>query len=108
MAYIRYKDMDYALLPLSEKTMPESLKQLVSDGKLDISAVERFLAQGHQFQSHTGNFVYETMKKIPTTIGIPLQVCRNYRVFTFSLKNVLDLQQDALGHLHQDPSLCRS
>jgi HEAT repeat protein len=82
MAYIRYKDMDYALLPLSEKTMPESLKQLVSDGKLDISAVERFLAQGHQFQSHTGNFVYETMKKVPTTIGIPLQISNKMPLVT--------------------------
>jgi HEAT repeat protein len=82
MAYIRYKDMDYALLPLSEKTMPESMKQLVNDGKLDISAVERFLAQPHQFQSHTGNFVYESMKKIPTTIGIPLQISNKMPLVT--------------------------
>jgi len=74
MLYIRYKDMDYAVLPFDESTMPEVIKQIYTEGKLDISAVERVLAHGHQLTTHAASFVYESMKKFPTSMGIPLQV----------------------------------
>jgi hypothetical protein len=74
MLYIRYKDMDYALLPLDETTMPEAIKAIANEGKLDIGALERLISQGHSFSTHAASFVYESMKKIPTTLGIPLQV----------------------------------
>jgi hypothetical protein len=50
--------------------MPESLKRLLVDGELDISALE---TQGNkQISSINANFLFETKVKVPTTFGVPL------------------------------------
>ncbi|VDK51637.1 unnamed protein product, partial [Cylicostephanus goldi] len=72
MLYIRYKDMDYAFLPIDVDTIPKFYKEMIRDGKLELDEIERLLATGTHF-SRTGAFYfYEYVRKIPTTLGMPL------------------------------------
>ncbi|KHJ95199.1 hypothetical protein OESDEN_04858 [Oesophagostomum dentatum] len=72
MLYIRYKDMDYAFLPIDVDTIPKFFKEMVRDGKLELDEIERLLATGTHFSRTAGFYIYEYVRKIPTTIGLPL------------------------------------
>uniref|UniRef100_A0A1I7X9X0 Vitellogenin domain-containing protein n=1 Tax=Heterorhabditis bacteriophora TaxID=37862 RepID=A0A1I7X9X0_HETBA len=41
MLYIRYKDMDYAILPADLETIPNLLTNIVRDGKIQLEDIER-------------------------------------------------------------------
>ncbi|VDM65885.1 unnamed protein product [Strongylus vulgaris] len=72
MLYIRYKDMDYAFLPIDVDTIPTFFKEMIRDGKLELDEIERLLATGTHFSKTGGLFFYEYVRKIPTTLGLPL------------------------------------
>ncbi|KIH69020.1 von Willebrand factor type D domain protein [Ancylostoma duodenale] len=72
MLYIRYKDVDYAFLPIDVDTIPKFYKDMVHDGKLDLEEIERLLATGTHFGRTAGFYIYEYISKIPTTLGLPL------------------------------------
>lgn len=76
LLYMRFKDQDYAILPLDSETMPESVSELVREGKFDIRSIERFLSQGVHMDLHTAAFVGELQRKIPTSLGVPLVLTR--------------------------------
>ncbi|KAK6059849.1 von Willebrand factor type D domain protein [Cooperia oncophora] len=72
MMYLRYKDMDYVFLPLDLDTIPKFIQDMFRDGKIDLDEIERFLATGTQFTKTGGFYIYEYVRKIPTTLGLPL------------------------------------
>ncbi|EPB71152.1 hypothetical protein ANCCEY_09758 [Ancylostoma ceylanicum] len=72
MLYIRYKDMDYAFLPIDIDTIPKFYKDMVHDGKLDLEEIEQLLATGTHFGRTAGFYIHEYVRKIPTTLGLPL------------------------------------
>ncbi|KAK5984301.1 Lipid transport protein and Vitellinogen and von Willebrand factor domain containing protein [Trichostrongylus colubriformis] len=74
MIYFRYKDMDYAFLPFDEDTIPKFIKNMFRDGKVELDEIERFLATGTQFTRTGGFHIYEYVRKIPTTFGLPLKL----------------------------------
>ncbi|KAK6749710.1 hypothetical protein RB195_001987 [Necator americanus] len=74
MLYIRYKDMDYAFLPIDVDTIPQFFKNMVRDGKLELDEIERLLATGTHFSKTAGFYIYEYERKIPTTLGLPLKL----------------------------------
>ncbi|VDL62423.1 unnamed protein product [Nippostrongylus brasiliensis] len=72
MFYIRYKDMDYAVLPIDEKIIEELLEKFLTDGKLEKREIHRLLNRDPEFQLHTVTFLHELIRKVPTTLGLPL------------------------------------
>ena len=74
MLYIRYKDMDYAVLPLDEQNIPGLFKDVVKGGKINLAEIERVLSKGYRFSTEVASFLYETTRIIPTTLGLPLEI----------------------------------
>ncbi|KAK6059842.1 hypothetical protein COOONC_02502 [Cooperia oncophora] len=72
MLYLRYKEMDYAVLPIDEKIIDELLEKFIREGRLEKREIERFLSREPEFNLHTFTFFYETIRKLPTTLGLPL------------------------------------
>ncbi|KAJ1370298.1 hypothetical protein KIN20_031989 [Parelaphostrongylus tenuis] len=91
MLYVRYMDNDYVFLPIDEDTIPKIFKDIIRDGKIQLGEIERILATGYQFQTSGGFFVYEFLKKIPTSLGLPL-------VLTYKMPTVATVQ----GHIKID------
>ncbi|KAE9421889.1 hypothetical protein Angca_005554 [Angiostrongylus cantonensis] len=91
MLYVRYMDNDYALLLIDEDSIPKFFKDIVRDGKVQLGDIERTLATGFQFQNAAGFFFYEFMKKIPTSLGLPLML-------TYKMPTVATVQ----GHIKID------
>ncbi|KJH46366.1 hypothetical protein DICVIV_07576 [Dictyocaulus viviparus] len=77
MFYVRYKDMDYAFLPIDINTIPKLFGNVIRDGKIQLDEIEHILATGTQFQSSAGFFIYESVRKIPTALGLPLVLTSN-------------------------------
>lgn len=72
MLYLRYKDMDYAFLPIDVDTIPEMLRRVLREGQLDLSEIERVLAQAGRFTVSGAAFFHETVRKVPSALGLPL------------------------------------
>ncbi|KAK5982851.1 Lipoprotein amino terminal region [Trichostrongylus colubriformis] len=72
MIYIRHKDMDYAVLPIDEKIIDELLEKFIRDGRLEKREIERLFSREREFQLHGFTFLHEIIRKLPTTLGLPL------------------------------------
>jgi hypothetical protein len=81
LAYMRYMNMDYGFLPLTKEMLPEQLIELL-EKEMSVSKLmknaKKLLERGGEysmpFDVHTGSILSEISRKIPTTIGMPLQV----------------------------------
>lgn len=71
--YIRHRDMDYAFLPIDAESIPEFVRSMIQGGKLEIGDLEKVLAQGIHFSASNAAFVYETVRRIPTPMGLPVE-----------------------------------
>uniref|UniRef100_A0A7I4Z7Y9 Vitellogenin domain-containing protein n=1 Tax=Haemonchus contortus TaxID=6289 RepID=A0A7I4Z7Y9_HAECO len=74
MLYFRHKGMDYAVLPIDEKIIDELLEKFIRDGRLETREIERYLRREPEFKLHTFTFFYEMIRKLPTTLGLPLMI----------------------------------
>jgi hypothetical protein len=74
---IRVRDIDYAVLPLEDEFLPESLRKVIIDGeKPNLRNIDGILSllNGQNYQMNTAWNFYERMTKVPTTAGIPLKL----------------------------------
>ncbi|CAJ0581764.1 unnamed protein product, partial [Mesorhabditis spiculigera] len=74
VVYIRYRNMDYALIPVEEEVITQWLKNAVSGDKLSLGELERVLAQGTDLKIKTASMLYEISRVIPTTFGMPVKI----------------------------------
>uniref|UniRef100_A0A0N4WR19 Vitellogenin domain-containing protein n=1 Tax=Haemonchus placei TaxID=6290 RepID=A0A0N4WR19_HAEPC len=74
MLYLRYKDMDYAVLPIDEKIVDELLGKFIREGKLEEREIDRLFKSDSEFKLYSFAFLHETIRKIPTPLGVPLIV----------------------------------
>ncbi|CAO4385995.1 unnamed protein product [Caenorhabditis nigoni] len=72
--YLRYKDMDYAVLPIDSELVENVVERFVSSGKTQFSEIRRVLRQNSEYEAHHAAFFYEPIRKFPTTLGLPLTV----------------------------------
>ncbi|WKY16214.1 hypothetical protein Q1695_001139 [Nippostrongylus brasiliensis] len=72
MLYVRYKDVDYAVLPIDERMIDYLLEKFLRDGKLEHREIERILTRDPEFQLHSFMYLHEYHRKVPTTLGLPL------------------------------------
>ncbi|KAF8354420.1 hypothetical protein PRIPAC_96043 [Pristionchus pacificus] len=72
LVYIRFRDMDYALLPIDEEAIPEMIKTVLRNGRIELGEIESFLAKGVRFNTVLSSFVYERTRSIATSMGSPL------------------------------------
>ncbi|VDK56203.1 unnamed protein product [Anisakis simplex] len=91
MAYLRWDNLDFAFLPIDAETLPEAL-QVLRDGKIDVSRLERYLVEGCQFNDHSVMMSSRMMRRVPTTIGLPL-------VITHRMPTIIGLEGNAKGEL---------
>lgn len=76
MGYIRYKNLDFAILPLDAETLPQALR-IMHDGKIDLSRLEDYLTRGSRFHTHFATYIHDVWRRIPTALGLPLIIgCR--------------------------------
>ncbi|GMR48938.1 hypothetical protein PMAYCL1PPCAC_19133 [Pristionchus mayeri] len=72
LVYIRFRDMDYALLPIDEDVIPEIIKNVVRNGRIELGEIESILAKGYRFNTLLSSFVYERTRTIVHSMGTPL------------------------------------
>ncbi|CAB3400707.1 unnamed protein product [Caenorhabditis bovis] len=72
MAYLRYKDMDYVVLPVDNEMFDKLISKYLDDGRLDVQEIRRILNKESEFEAHHAAFFYETIRRIPSTIGFPI------------------------------------
>jgi hypothetical protein len=77
--YLRWMDQEYGFLPLSKDIIPEEFIRLFNreDATLErmIRDAEKVLRDVQiPFDAQTATFLFESSRKIPTTIGLPLQL----------------------------------
>jgi len=75
--FIKVRNMEYGFIPLTNDLLPEELKELLSSEKASINEMvkraEKWLKDVTMpFNFHAGTFLFESSRKIPTTIGLPL------------------------------------
>ncbi|KAF1758267.1 hypothetical protein GCK72_014725 [Caenorhabditis remanei] len=73
LLYIRHRDMDYAFLPIDAESIPEVVRSMIQGGRLEIGDIEKYLAQGVHFSASNAAFLYETVRRIPSPMGLPVQ-----------------------------------
>jgi ribosomal protein L17 len=77
--YLKSKNMEYGFLPLTKEFIPEELIELINSEESSINKIvkraERLLKDvAIPFSFHTASFGQEMIRKIPTTLGMPLRV----------------------------------
>ncbi|KAF1747481.1 hypothetical protein GCK72_023944 [Caenorhabditis remanei] len=72
--YLRYKDMDFVVLPLDMQTIDNLLEKYVRNGDFDIKSVLTLVNNDSTFELHRTLSIYESERIIPTTIGVPLSI----------------------------------
>jgi len=77
--YLRWMDQEYAFLPLSKDIIPEEFIRLLNreDATLErmIRDAEKVLRDVQiPFDVQSATFLFESSRKIPTTLGLPLQL----------------------------------
>jgi hypothetical protein len=72
MLYLRYKNLDFAVLPMEE----ELIEKMIRDSSSTFSSSEliRKITKGYRFEGVLSGFAYEHVRIVPTTFGLPLQV----------------------------------
>jgi hypothetical protein len=73
------KMRDFAFIPFSKETIPEEIREMIMSSDSSISRLvqkaERMLKNVQiPFSSHAATFIHEQSRKIPTSIGMPLQI----------------------------------
>ncbi|CAD6200013.1 unnamed protein product [Caenorhabditis auriculariae] len=74
MLYVRFRGMDYAFVPFDAETIPEMVKSMIQGGKIQIGEIERIFAQGIHFSTSGAFFGYESYRRIPTALGMPVRL----------------------------------
>lgn len=75
MLNLRYKDMDYAVLPLEEEFLPHSLKKIITHNrKPSINDIKELIQaiRRSKFSYQVATNLVDCSIKIPTTAGLPL------------------------------------
>ncbi|GMT06779.1 hypothetical protein PENTCL1PPCAC_28953, partial [Pristionchus entomophagus] len=88
LVYIRFRDMDYAFLPIDQEVIPEFVKTAVRNGRIELGEIESFLAKGYRFNTILSSFVYERTRSIVHSMGSPL-------VFTSKMPTIFKID----GHV---------
>ncbi|KAE9553665.1 hypothetical protein FO519_003113 [Halicephalobus sp. NKZ332] len=95
MFCIRMRDVDQVILPISEETMPESLKPLLRGEKPSLSSFWKLL-EGKHFRLYTVGSFHERSMKIATTAGMPLRMLHTIPVVA-SVEGELKLKIESDG-----------
>ncbi|KAF1747899.1 hypothetical protein GCK72_024365 [Caenorhabditis remanei] len=74
MVYLRYKDMDYTILPIDSQIIDDAIEQFIRNGKIEFSEIRRMLNKDYEFEAHHASYFYEVIRKFPTTLGLPMTV----------------------------------
>lgn len=75
--FMKFRNMEYGFIPLTSDVLPTELKQLLSTEKASLNEIVKHAQKWLKdmtmpFNFHTGTFLIESSRKIPTTIGLPL------------------------------------
>ncbi|CAI2357050.1 unnamed protein product [Caenorhabditis sp. 36 PRJEB53466] len=71
---LRYKEMDTIVLPIDMQTIDTLVEKYVKNGEFDIKTILSFLNVDSKFELHRALYFYEAVRRIPTTIGVPLTI----------------------------------
>jgi hypothetical protein len=74
MIYLRYKDMDYAVLPIDEEIVNSFIERYLRHGKIDSELLEKMLNGNIEFNTNVAGFLFETTHRVPTTLGLPISL----------------------------------
>ncbi|EFO82895.1 hypothetical protein CRE_00395 [Caenorhabditis remanei] len=94
--YLRYKDIDFVVLPLDMETIDNLLEKYVRNGEFDIKSVLALLNNDSTFELHRTLFIYESERIIPTTIGVPLSISGK-KPTIISLTGKVSVEMQKLG-----------
>jgi hypothetical protein len=96
---IKFKDQEYAFLPLIKELIPEEYIQMFTQQDMSLSAlfnkVKRYLMDdiAIPIELTAASFIHEQSRKIPTTFGIPIQM--GFKIPTvFQTTGMIKLEMD--------------
>ncbi|GMT05795.1 hypothetical protein PENTCL1PPCAC_27969, partial [Pristionchus entomophagus] len=91
LVYIRFRDMDYALLPIDQEVIPEFVKTVFRNERIELGEIESFLAKGYRFNNILSSFIYERTRSIVHSMGSTL-------VYTSKMPTIFKID----GHVKVD------
>ncbi|CCD63027.1 Vitellogenin-5 [Caenorhabditis elegans] len=94
--YLRYKEMDYIVLPIDMETIDTLVEKYVRNGEFDIKSLLTFLTNDSKFELHRALFFYEAERRIPTTIGMPLTISGKMPTI-LSINGKVSIELEKLG-----------
>lgn len=78
---LRVRNIDYAILPLEQKTMPEALRQIIFKGNKpllrDFKNLIHSVYSDEVYRATIAWNFYNCLTKVPTTAGIPLKLTQS-------------------------------
>jgi hypothetical protein len=83
---LKFKNDEFAFLPLTRELFPSEFLSMFETGKWSVETLTKFLehtlmgSRQTSFSFHTGMMIHEQSRKIPTTLGLPIEV--SFRVPT--------------------------
>ncbi|CAD6187530.1 unnamed protein product [Caenorhabditis auriculariae] len=72
--YLRYKEMDFAVLPIEVEQIERLVEKYVKNGKIETSSIERLFNQLPEFNNHHAAYFFDMTRKVPTSMGLPLAI----------------------------------
>ncbi|KJH41555.1 lipoprotein amino terminal region [Dictyocaulus viviparus] len=107
MFYVRYKEMDYAVLPLDEKIIDDILEKYIKNGKLEKKELDYLFNRDPEFQLHMLTYFYENIRKVPTTLGLSITM-KDIQPTVGSAEGTFTFEKISSGvriHLDTSPSI---
>jgi hypothetical protein len=74
MPFMRIMNQDIGFLPISMESMPESIRDMLKNDRIDIGSIERSLEQGINMDFYQAFLLTQQSRKIPTTLGLPIRL----------------------------------
>lgn len=103
MLYLRYKNLDYAVLPIDETIV----KTMTSDRNPLNFLMD--LARGIRFDTSVASYIYEYTRTVPTTFGLPLRVSQKMpTIATISGQVKAEVTTKLAWHIHAEPTIVSS
>ncbi|MFH4977618.1 hypothetical protein AB6A40_004327 [Gnathostoma spinigerum] len=71
--YFRLDNVDYLIIPVNERTIPD-YSRIIKNDRIDFSQLDETLRNGIRYKHWFLGFAYEAEQKIATTVGLPLTI----------------------------------
>lgn len=70
---VTIKNQVVGFLPIMPQTIPESLRELIDEERINIQSMERVMREGVPMDMYQAFMLFDQSRKIPTSVGLPIR-----------------------------------